>query len=121
RLPTSTLLPYTTLFRSATASADRTARVFTADDAEERVVLRGHTDAVWSVAWSPDGTRLITGSEDATARLWEMEPKTIENAVHDAEGASVNALDSQGGTLVAAGEDGNVRIWEQSMARPVHL
>ena len=33
--------------------------------------LGGHTDVVFSVAWSADGTRLATGSQDKTARVWE--------------------------------------------------
>ncbi|MGH3569580.1 MAG: NACHT domain-containing protein, partial [Pseudonocardia sp.] len=33
--------------------------------------LTGHTGAVLSVAWSPDGTRLLTGSADNTARVWD--------------------------------------------------
>ncbi|KAG1814324.1 uncharacterized protein BJ212DRAFT_1244930, partial [Suillus subaureus] len=32
--------------------------------------LRGHTDSVWSVLFSPDGTRIVTGSRDKTVRLW---------------------------------------------------
>ena len=35
-----------------------------------RVVLRGHDDWVRAVAWSPDGKRLTTASNDCTARIW---------------------------------------------------
>jgi WD40 repeat protein len=33
--------------------------------------LRGHEDYVHAVAWSPDGTRLISGSGDFTVRMWD--------------------------------------------------
>jgi WD domain, G-beta repeat len=35
------------------------------------VVLDGHDDWVWGVAWSPDGQRLATASADRTARIWD--------------------------------------------------
>ncbi|MGV9778091.1 WD40 repeat domain-containing protein [Streptosporangium sp. NPDC003464] len=34
--------------------------------------LTGHTDQVSSVAFSPDGTTLATGSADHTVRLWDV-------------------------------------------------
>jgi WD40 repeat protein len=33
--------------------------------------LRGHTDGLFAIAFSPDGTRVLTGSNDDTARLWD--------------------------------------------------
>ena len=37
--------------------------------AEEIAVLRGHEDVVLSAAFSPDGTRIVTASDDKTARI----------------------------------------------------
>jgi WD40 repeat protein len=35
--------------------------------------LSGHTSAIWSAAFSPDGKYVLTGSFDYTARLWEVD------------------------------------------------
>ena len=34
--------------------------------------LRGHTGAVWSAAFSPDGKTLATGSDDGAVILWDI-------------------------------------------------
>ncbi len=36
-----------------------------------RTALAGHSGTVWSIAYSPDGTTIATGSGDNTVRLWD--------------------------------------------------
>ena len=59
--------------RLATASNDRTARLWDAASRKQLSVLRGHGDSLTSVAFSRDGSRLATASDDGTARVWEVE------------------------------------------------
>jgi WD40 repeat protein len=35
-------------------------------------ILRGHTDQVYDIAWSPDGRRLVSTSQDRTAKIWDI-------------------------------------------------
>ena len=41
--------------------------------------LQGHTDYVWSLAFSRDGATLVSGSGDHTVRLWDTAPLKTRN------------------------------------------
>ena len=41
------------------------------------VLLEGHTGGVTSAAFSPDGRRVVTGSYDNTARVWDTPPVEV--------------------------------------------
>jgi WD40 repeat protein len=76
-------------------------------------VLRGHSDMVTSVSWSPDGKQLVSGSRDSTARLWLVanENNTLTYSGHQAP--VLSAAWSPGGRLVASGgEDKTVQVWD---------
>ena len=45
-------------------------------------VLKGHTHWIWSVAFSPDGRWLVTGSFDDTTRLWDLKSKNPARMVN---------------------------------------
>lgn len=80
-------------------------------------VLRGHSDAVTSVAWSPNGAVLASGSRDSTAKLWQ--PASEQNIVtysgHTA--AILSVAWNPGGTLLASGgNDQTVQVWDSQGA-----
>jgi WD40 repeat protein len=66
------------------SSADGTVRVFRGD--QKRLELRGHTDWVYSLALSPDGRRLASGSWDGEVRLWDLEDGKPSTAFRAAPG-----------------------------------
>jgi WD40 repeat protein len=56
----------------AIACSDGLIRILDADTLEISQALEGHTDEVNTVTWSPDGTRLASGSMDKTIRIWDI-------------------------------------------------
>lgn len=38
---------------------------------KRKTTMTGHTKGVWSLAYSPDGTKLVSASPDSTARIWD--------------------------------------------------
>ncbi|MFQ5472080.1 MAG: WD40 repeat domain-containing serine/threonine-protein kinase [Dehalococcoidia bacterium] len=78
-------------------------------------ILEGHRDQVNSVAFSPDGKRLASGSADNTIRIWDV-PTGRELAVLDGNGAGVLSLAySRDGTRLAlASEEGTLSVWDVS-------
>ena len=74
-------------------------------------LIRGHAGTVADVAFSPDGTVIVTGSYDGTARTWEVTTgrPLVTFAGHD--GAVYGVAFSPDGTRIAtASRDETVRV-----------
>jgi WD40 repeat protein len=74
-------------------------------------VLRGHTNWVWSLAFSPDGTILASGSDDGTLRLWAVQEKQCINVLNS-HGNDIFAIAIVGQRLVSVSRDQAVRLWD---------
>ncbi|KAI0310037.1 hypothetical protein OF83DRAFT_1071175 [Amylostereum chailletii] len=76
-------------------------------------VLRGHNDGICSVAYSPDGTRIVSGSDDWTIRIWDAETGQPVGKPLQGHTSEVNsAAYSPDGTRIVSGSyDKAVRIW----------
>jgi predicted NACHT family NTPase len=75
--------------------------------------LQGHTSPVLSVAFTPDGKRLASGSADGTVRLWD--PATGKEALKfDAHKGKVLGLcfAPDGTILATAGDDKEAKLWD---------
>jgi WD40 repeat protein len=56
----------------ASASMDKTIKLWDVASGKNTAALTGHSDYVYSVAFSPDGKTLASGSYDKTIKLWDI-------------------------------------------------
>jgi hypothetical protein len=75
--------------------------------------LQGHTGSVVSVAWSPDGKTLASGSGDKTIKLWEAATGKLLTTLEGHTGTVVSVAWSPDGKTLASGSvDQKVKLWE---------
>jgi len=74
--------------------------------------LRGHLSRVWTIAFSPDGQMLASGSDDQTIRLWNARDGTCLTVLQGHTSGVTSVRFSPNGQLLAtASEDSSIRLW----------
>ncbi|NYV74622.1 WD40 repeat domain-containing protein [Streptomyces sp. UH6] len=97
----------------ATASADKTVSVWRLSEegpASLVNVMARHTDDINSVAWMPDGERIICVSEDGRATLWDAVAGRFMSEVGSHEAHCMMVSVSSQGLVATVGEDGLVAV-----------
>ena len=82
--------------------------------------LYGHTGPVTSVSFSPDGTRIVTGSADQTAKVWDARTGTALLELKGHTGAVTSVSFSPDGTRIVTGsEDQTAKVWDARTGTPL--
>jgi WD40 repeat protein len=75
--------------------------------------IQGHTDRVYAVAFSPDGTLMATGSKDMKVRLWDPATGVVHHTLEGHTGSVYTVSFSPDGQFAASASwDGPILIWD---------
>src|SRR5436305_8382773 len=76
-------------------------------------IIHGYADALYDVAWSPDGQRLASAGPDRLVILWDVAAETLLRALRSQRWVVPGVAWSPDGRLLAsAGWDNAIRLWD---------
>ena len=87
-------------------------------DGKPAKTLKGHSAKASAVAFSQDGTQLITGSEDKSVRLWNVADGKLLATIETASPITAVCLNADGKILISAHADHIIRTWNLPVENP---
>lgn len=100
---------------SGSNSYGGTIKVWNLQTGELLYSLPKNIEGVTSVAISPDGKTLASGSEDTTVKLWDLTSGTLQATLFGHTGTVRSVAFSPDGTLLASGsEDSTIKLWNRN-------
>lgn len=98
----------------AVGSSDTLTRILDLDSLETKYTLGESTNSVFSVAYSPDGTRLLTAGRDAQIRTWDVGTGYVLAGTVPAHMYTINhlAFSPDGRYLASCSLDKSIKLWD---------
>lgn len=108
--------------RLATASFDKTIKLYEVGTFRKLAQWRAHDVGVDAIAFSPDGTVLASGGRDNLIKLWNA---ATQNEIRTLKGhedrVSYLQFASDGKTLLSSSEDKTARLWNVATGEAKHV
>lgn len=90
--------------------------------AGEKSIWQGGLRVGYSLAWSPDGQRLASGSNDGAAGIWDVASGTLTQKLAGHTGVVYEVVWSPDGKrLASAGVDGTIRLWDVGTSKMLQV
>ena len=97
----------------ASAGYDKLVRLWDPASGQKVADLKDHSDAVYGVAWSPDGKYLATASADRALKIWHVSSrKRLYSLTESTDWLYTVAWHPKKNWVAAAGVDRSIRLWE---------
>eukprot|EP01080_Neovahlkampfia_damariscottae_P003487 gene3487-6136_t len=98
----------------ASASFDKSIKLWDAVTGKFQTTLRGHVGAVYQIGWSGDSRLLVSGSKDATVKVWDVKTrKLLYNLPGHFDEIYTVDWSPDGQSVASAGKDRVLKIWKK--------
>ena len=105
----------------ASASTDRTVKLWSSDTGHLLQTLQGHTSWVWAIAFHPDGHLLASASYDQTIKLWDAATgECLQTLQEHSSSVLAIAFSPDGKWLASGGYDQTIKLWNAATGKCHH-
>jgi WD40 repeat protein len=100
------------------AVSDNTIKIWDTESGRELGILSGHTKEVYQAVFSPDGRRIVSGSDDNTIRIWDAETGHLIRTL-EGHAVAVNtvAYSPDGEHILSGSRDHTIKVWDANTGR----
>ena len=113
----------------ASASGDKTVKLWSVAEGKEIATLKGHEDEVMSVASTPDGKTLASGDKSGAVRVWDTGTGAERFTLKGQKGDAATLVVSPDGKTLAVGggsfdkdamkAHGEIRLWDLATGKAI--
>jgi hypothetical protein len=100
----------------ASASGDKTVKLWDVKSSTCKAILSGHSDNVHSICFSPDGNTLASAGWDSTIKLWDVKSSTCKATFRSGARIHYVCFSPDGNTIASANVDSTIKLWDVKLA-----
>jgi len=103
------------------ANQNRTACVYSTDRVSPIRLLTGHVSDVTCCRWHDNASLFITGSDDRTARMWDIRSGNCVRLFRGISNISSIVCSPAGGMVAGGADNGIIHLWDASSGKMIGL